>query len=50
MQELGYNYRLTDFQAALGIAQLQRAKAGLELSLIHLWHWYPQRPALLPIP
>ena len=30
MQELGYNYRLTDFQAALGISQLERAKAGLE--------------------
>jgi UDP-4-amino-4,6-dideoxy-N-acetyl-beta-L-altrosamine transaminase len=25
MQELGYNYRLTDFQAALGNSQLQRA-------------------------
>jgi UDP-4-amino-4,6-dideoxy-N-acetyl-beta-L-altrosamine transaminase len=30
MQELGYNYRLTDFQAALGISQLNRADAGLE--------------------
>lgn len=30
MQELGYNYRLTDFQAALGISQLQRAEIGLE--------------------
>jgi UDP-4-amino-4,6-dideoxy-N-acetyl-beta-L-altrosamine transaminase len=30
MQELGYNYRLTDFQAALGISQLKRADAGLE--------------------
>ncbi|MEO6830803.1 MAG: UDP-4-amino-4,6-dideoxy-N-acetyl-beta-L-altrosamine transaminase, partial [Chitinophagaceae bacterium] len=29
MQELGYNYRLTDFQAALGISQLSRADAGL---------------------
>jgi UDP-4-amino-4,6-dideoxy-N-acetyl-beta-L-altrosamine transaminase len=29
MQELGYNYRLTDFQAALGITQLARADAGL---------------------
>ena len=25
MQDLGYNYRLTDFQAALGLSQLQRA-------------------------
>jgi UDP-4-amino-4,6-dideoxy-N-acetyl-beta-L-altrosamine transaminase len=30
MQELGFNYRLTDFQAALGKSQLKRAQAGLE--------------------
>lgn len=30
MQQLGYNYRLTDFQAALGSSQLKRADAGLE--------------------
>lgn len=30
MQELGYNYRLTDFQAALGISQLKRAELGIE--------------------
>lgn len=29
MQELGYNYRLTDFQAALGKSQLERADKGL---------------------
>jgi UDP-4-amino-4,6-dideoxy-N-acetyl-beta-L-altrosamine transaminase len=29
MQTLGYNYRLTDFQAALGINQLKRNKEGL---------------------
>src|SRR5690554_3907943 len=29
MQTLGYNYRLTDFQAALGISQLNRADEGL---------------------
>lgn len=29
MQDLGFNYRLTDFQAALGITQLARAEAGL---------------------
>ncbi len=29
MQELGYNYRLTDFQAALGLSQLKKADAGL---------------------
>lgn len=29
MQELGYNYRLTDMQAALGISQLKRADVGL---------------------
>ena len=29
MQELGFNYRLTDFQAALGLSQLERADEGL---------------------
>ena len=29
MQELGYNYRLTDFQAALGLSQLMRAEEGI---------------------
>ena len=30
MQTLGFNYRITDFQAALGISQLKRAPLGLE--------------------
>ena len=30
MRELGFNYRLTDFQAALGISQLKRADEGLK--------------------
>ena len=29
MQELGYNYRLTDFQAAFGLSQLKRASSGI---------------------
>ena len=29
MQELGYNYRLSDINAALGISQLKRANEGL---------------------
>lgn len=29
MQVLGYNYRLTDFQAALGLSQLNRADEGI---------------------
>ncbi|MDE7402208.1 MAG: UDP-4-amino-4,6-dideoxy-N-acetyl-beta-L-altrosamine transaminase [Muribaculaceae bacterium] len=29
MQDLGFNYRLTDIQAALGISQLKRADAGI---------------------
>lgn len=29
MQELGFNYRMTDIAAALGISQLKRADAGL---------------------
>ena len=30
MQDLGYNYRLTDIQSALGHSQLKRANQGLE--------------------
>ena len=30
MQDLGYNYRLTDFQAALGISQLSKADKGIQ--------------------
>lgn len=30
MQDLGYNYRITDFQAALGLSQLSRANEGIE--------------------
>ena len=30
MQELGYNYRITDIQSALGISQLSRAKNNLK--------------------
>lgn len=30
MQHLGYNYRITDFQAALGSSQLERADVNLE--------------------
>ena len=29
MQSLGYNYRITDFQAALGLSQLKRANQGI---------------------
>lgn len=29
MQDLGYNYRITDFQCALGLSQLQRADDGV---------------------
>ena len=30
MQELGFNYRLTDFQSALGITQLAKNEKGVE--------------------
>lgn len=40
MQTLGYNYRLTDFQAALGLSQLKRADSGMarrrEIAAIYL--------------
>jgi len=35
MQVLGYNYRLTDFQAALGNSQLKRADEGLIIRRKH---------------
>lgn len=31
MHELGYNYRLTDFQAALGTSQLEKADKGIKI-------------------
>lgn len=31
MQQLGFNYRLTDFQAALGLSQLKRAEEGIRM-------------------
>ena len=31
MQELGYNYRITDIQAALGISQMKRARKNVEI-------------------
>jgi len=30
MQTLGFNYRITDFQSALGLSQLKRADSGLK--------------------
>jgi len=30
MQNLGHNYRITDFQAALGLSQLSRANEGIK--------------------
>lgn len=39
MQELGYNYRLTDIQAALGLSQLQRADQGLERRREIAWRY-----------
>jgi UDP-4-amino-4,6-dideoxy-N-acetyl-beta-L-altrosamine transaminase len=31
MQELGFNYRITDIQAALGVSQLKRARKNVEI-------------------
>ncbi len=40
MQTLGFNYRITDFQAALGTSQLQRAGEGLlkRRSIASIYH------------
>ena len=52
MQTLGYNYRLTDFQAALGISQLKRADVGLtrrhEIAEIYS-NAFKSLPIILPI-
>ena len=39
MQELGYNYRLTDFQCALGLIQLKRLDEFIELRR-GIWKYY----------
>ena len=40
MQSLGYNYRLTDFQAALGTSQLKKAETGISrrLEIAHAYY------------
>lgn len=40
MQSLGYNYRLTDFQAALGSSQLKRAEEGIERRRVIARHYF----------
>lgn len=40
MQTLGYNYRLTDFQAALGTSQLKRANDGIQRRREIAEHYY----------
>jgi UDP-4-amino-4,6-dideoxy-N-acetyl-beta-L-altrosamine transaminase len=47
-QELGFNYRLTDLQAALGLSQLERLEAIVE-ERQKLLEAYRQRLALLPV-
>ena len=40
MQTLGFNYRITDFQSALGTSQLQRADKGLDKRKIIASNYY----------
>jgi UDP-4-amino-4,6-dideoxy-N-acetyl-beta-L-altrosamine transaminase len=40
MQTLGFNYRLTDFQAALGLSQLTRADEGIERRRVIALNYY----------
>jgi UDP-4-amino-4,6-dideoxy-N-acetyl-beta-L-altrosamine transaminase len=52
MQELGYNYRITDFQAALGSSQLERAAANLERRRLLAKQYdeaFEQTPVVRPI-
>lgn len=48
MQELGYNYRITDIQCALGISQLSRAHANLQRRK-HIAQVYNQAFESLPV-
>ncbi|MEM6767385.1 MAG: UDP-4-amino-4,6-dideoxy-N-acetyl-beta-L-altrosamine transaminase [Bacteroidota bacterium] len=48
MQELGFNYRMSELQAALGYSQVQRAKANLSLRKQKA-QTYDQQLADLPI-
>ncbi len=45
--ELGYNYRLTDFQCALGLSQLERLPGWLE-ARARVAGWYDARVAAMP--
>jgi UDP-4-amino-4,6-dideoxy-N-acetyl-beta-L-altrosamine transaminase len=47
-QELGFNYRLTDLQAALGLSQLERLE-GIVAERQRLLEVYRQRLAALPV-
>jgi len=40
MQDLGFNYRITDFQCALGISQLKKVKEFIKFYSIH-GHYEP---------
>ncbi len=50
MQSLGYNYRLTDFQAALGLSQLSRASTNIdrrrEIASVY-WESFQNEPFIL---
>jgi len=47
-QELGFNYRLTDLQAALGLSQLQRLKSIVDERNC-LYHYYQSLLESLPV-
>lgn len=53
MQDLGYNYRLTDIQAALGLSQLEKSEKFLEQrrSLVQLYreHLGGEKGVILPL-
>ncbi len=42
MQELGFNYRITDIQCALGLAQMKRLPFFIERRR-EIWHYYNER-------
>lgn len=45
--EIGYNYRLTNLQAALGLAQMEQLETFIETKIKNYEHYYSQIPSIL---
>lgn len=45
--EIGYNYRLTNLQAALGLAQMEQLETFIEIKIKNYEHYYSQIPSII---